>query len=272
MCQVLGVSRSGYYAWRSRPASQRETANQALVERIRVVHAESGGRYGSPRVYQALHRAGLGCSLNRVARLMRRHGIAARRTKRYRATTRANRRHPVAPNLLRGEFKASRPDEKWLADLSYVRTAEGWLYLAVVMDLFSRRIVGWSMGAHMSGPMVAAALRMAIDQRQPAAGLLHHSDRGSQYTALAYQQLLQAHRMRVSMNSVGAYYDNAPMESFFATLKSELVHHRRYRTRAGARSDIFYFIEAFYNRRRLHSALDYRSPAEMELAFAEQLT
>lgn len=272
MCQVLQVSRSGYYAWRRRLASKREMANRDLVKKIRVVHAESDENYGSPRVHRKLKKQGVVCSVNRVARLMRHHGIVAKQAKRFKVTTKGNRKHLVAPNLLGRNFRASRPDETWLADVSYIRTGEGWLYLAAVMDLFSRRIVGWSMGPRMTSEMVTAALKMAIERRRPPAGLLHHSDQGSQYTGSDYQKLLKEHRMEVSMNGVGNYYDNAPMESFFATLKSELVHHRRYLTRAEAKSDIFYYLEAFYNRRRSHTSLDYRSPVEVELAFMEQQT
>ena len=213
MCRVLQVSRSGYYAWRRRPLSEREMANQELVEQIRVVHTASHETYGSPRVYLELKEQGIGCSENRVARLMRHHGIVAKQARSYKVTTRANKKHPVAPNLLGRDFTASRPDEKWLADISYIRTGEGWLYLAVVMDLFSRRIVGWSMGPRMKSELVTAALKMAISQRRPPVELLHHSDQGSQYTGNKYQKILRQQRMEVSMNGVGNYFDNAPMES-----------------------------------------------------------
>lgn len=267
MCLVLEVSRSGYYAWRKRPVSKRKMANQRLVKQIEAVHKESFETYGSPRVYQELVAQGVGCSENRVARLMRRQGIQAKQTKRFKATTKPNRNHPVAPNLLGRRFTASRPDQTWLADISYIETRQGWLYLAAIMDLFSRRIVGWAMAPRMSSALVVTALKMALRQRRPPQGLLHHSDQGSQYTGTDYQQLLQDHQIQVSMNGVGSYYDNAPMESFFGTLKQELVYHHRYPTRAQARTDIFFYLEAFYNRRRRHSSLNYLSPEDFERDF-----
>lgn len=264
MCQVLQISRSGYYAWRKRPLSRREMANQTLVEQIRVIHRESLETYGSPRVYSELLQRGIGCSQNRVARLMQRHGIQARQSRRFKVTTKVNRKHPVAPNLLKQRFVASRPDEKWLADISYIYTREGYLYLAAVMDLFSRRIVGWAMAPRMTSDLVVNALQMALAQRRPGHALLHHSDQGSQYTGNDYQQLLHDHHIQVSMNGCGSYFDNAPMESFFGTLKQEFVYRRRYRTRSEAKSDIFFYLEAFYNRHRRHSALNYLSPDDFE--------
>jgi len=269
-CRVLTVSRSGYYSWRTRSVSQREMANHELVKKIKTVHSESQDTYGSPRVYQELKAQGICCSENRVARLMQAHGIRAKQVKRKKVTTKANRAHPVAPNLLNGSFTAERPDEKWLADISYIPTAEGWLYLALIMDLFTRRIVGWSMAARMTSPLVEAALKMALQQRQPSPGLLHHSDRGSQYTGKDYRTLLQSNLIEVSMSGPGNCYDNAPIESLFGTLKTELVHHRAYRTREEAKSDIFFYIEGFYNRRRRHSALGYLSPVDFELVHQEQ--
>jgi len=269
-CRVLAVSRSGYYSWRIRSVSQREMANHELVEKIKAVHSESQDTYGSPRVYHELKAQGISCSENRVARLMQTHGIRAKQVKRKKVTTKANGAHPVAPNLLNGNFTAERPDEKWLADISYIPTAEGWLYLAVIMDLFTRRIVGWSMATRMTSPLVEAALRMAMQQRQPPLGLLHHSDRGSQYTGKDYQSLLKSNLIEVSMSGTGNCYDNAPIESFFGTLKTELVHHRAYRTREEAKGDIFFYIEGFYNRRRRHSALGYLSPVDFELVHQEQ--
>ena len=264
LCQVLTVSRSGYYAWRIRPVSQREMANCELMKKIKVVHEDSWETYGSPRVYQELKAQGISCSENRVARLMQSHGIRAKQVKRKKMTTKANAAHLVAPNLLNGNFTAERPDEKWLADISYIPTAEGWLYLAVIMDLFTRLIVGWSMAARMTSSLVEAALEMALQQRQPPPGLLHHSDRGSQYTGKDYQILLKSNIIEVSMSSTGNCYDNAPIESLFGTLKTELVHHRAYRTREEAKSDIFFYIEGFYNRRRRHSALGYLCPVDFE--------
>jgi putative transposase len=270
MCRVLTVSRSGYYAWRIRPVSQREMANCELIKKIKAVHEDSWETYGSPRVYQELKAQGISCGENRVARLMQSHGIRAKQVKRKKMTTKANAAHPVAPNLLNGNFTAERPDEKWLADISYIPTAEGWLYLAVIMDLFTRLIVGWSMAARMTSPLVEAALEMALQQRQPPPGLLHHSDRGSQYTGKDYQILLKSNIIEVSMSSTGNCYDNAPIESLFGTLKTELVHHRAYRTREEAKGDIFFYIEGFYNRRRRHSALGYLCPVDFELVHQQQ--
>lgn len=265
MCQVLNVSPSGYYAWRKRPPSAREMANQELVQAIEAVYAESNGTYGSPRIYHELKEK-LDCSQNRVARLMQKHGIRAKQTKRYKHTTKANPAHPVAPNLLAGDFMAEAPDQKWTADITYIPTLEGWLYLAVILDLFSRRVVGWTMSARMTSDLVLDALKMALQQRQPERGLIHHSDRGSQYTGRPYQQLLKDNLFQVSMSGRGNCYDNAPVESFFGTLKTELVHHTLYETRAQARADIFFYIEAFYNRKRRHSSLGYISPAAYEAA------
>lgn len=264
LCQVLEVSPSGYYAWRNRPVSQREMANQQLLAKIKAVHAASHETYGSPRVYRELKADGVSCSENRVARLMRKHDIQAKQVKRYKRTTRANDAHPVAPNLLDGDFTAERPDRRWVADISYIWTQEGWLYLAVILDLFSRRIVGWALSSRLTSPLVEDALKMAIQQRRPGPDLIHHSDRGSQYTGEAYQQLLKNNNIQVSMSSTGNCYDNAAMESFFGTLKVEWVHHRRYQTRDEARTDIFFFIEVFYNRRRRHSTLGYLSPEAFE--------
>jgi putative transposase len=270
MCKVLNVSSSGYYAWRKRPVSAREVANQQLLEKIEVVHTESHETYGSPRVYHELKAQGVACSENRVARLMRLHHIQAKQTKRYKVTTRRNKAHPVAPNLLKRNFVAQRPDQIWLADITYIPTLEGWLYLATILDLYTRRIVGWAMSDRMTSDLTISALEMAISQRQPDPGLIHHSDQGSQYTDGTYQALLEDHGIRASMNGVGSWYDNAPMESFFGTLKSELVHHCAYHTRDEAKADLFFYIEAFYNRRRLHSALDYLSPEAYEQLFCQQ--
>lgn len=271
LCRVMGVARSGYYKWRAQPVSKREMANQTLTEQIRTVHQQSDETYGSPRVYQELLAQGIICSQNRVARLMRQQKIAAKGRKRYKVTTKPNRKHPTAPNLLGRQFTASRPDETWLTDITYIRTREGWLFLAAVLDLYSRRVVGWSMGPRMTNALVIAALKMALGQRRPPKGLLHHSDQGSQYTSSDYQQLLQDNHLLVSMNRAGSYYDNAPMESFFASLKRELLHHRLYHTRAEAKSDIFCYLEVFYNRRRRHSSLDYLSPVDFEQRFFDNL-
>jgi transposase InsO family protein len=271
MCKVLEVSRSGYYAWRGRPPSEREMANQELYEKIKEEYDKSSGTYGSPRIYQALKKQGIVCSENRVARLMRSRDLRAKQKNRYRTTTRPNKADPVAPNLVDQDFEAERPNQKWLTDITYISTEEGWLYLATVLDLCSRRIVGWAMSDRMTGDLTIRALKMAIRQRQPELDLIHHSDQGSQYTAGDYQQLLKDWDIRVSMNGAGSWYDNSPMESFFGTLKSERVYHQVYRTHDEARSDLFYYIEVFYNRRRLHSSLGYCSPEEYEQQYyAEQ--
>jgi transposase InsO family protein len=265
MCQVLGVSSSGYYGWRQRPVSTRAKANEGLKFKIEIIYQASDGTYGSPRIYQELVAMGVGCSLNRVARLMRRHGIVAKQSKKWPVvTTDRNLADPVAPNLLDRHFQALEPNRKWLADITYIQTDEGLLYLAAVMDLYSRKIVGWAMADHLQTELPLAALQMALQQRHPEPGLLHHSDRGSQYTSDLYQSVLHGYRCRVSMSRVANCLDNAPMESFFGTLKTERTDHRHYRTRAEAQSDIFLYIEGFYNRRRRHSYLGYLSPDQFE--------
>jgi transposase InsO family protein len=268
MCRVLDVSPSGYYAWRKRPSSAREMANNALLKAIRAAYEASNGVYGSPRIYHEV-KGKVSCSENRVARLMRKQGITAKQKKRYKRTTKANGAHPTAPNLIDRDFSAATPNEKWTTDITYIPTLEGWLYLAVVLDLFSRRIVGWAMSARMTSSLVIDAFQMAVRQRRPASGLIHHSDRGSQYTGSAYQKLLKDNHCRVSMSGTGNCYDNAPAESFFGSLKMELVHHTIYNTRDQARTDIFFYIEAFYNRQRRHSTLGYVSPEAYEAAFYE---
>jgi transposase InsO family protein len=270
MCQELGVSASGYYAWRGRPPSKREMANRELTEKIKVAFEESGETYGSPRIYQVMRKLGLMCSQNRVAHLMRAAGLQAKQARRFRATTKRNKAHRAAPNVLKRDFTTDRPNQKWLADICYIPTLGGWLYLAVVLDLYSRRIVGWAMSTRMTTELTLNALRMAIRLRQPGSGLIHHSDQGSQYTDHRYQAELKAHGIVVSMNGVGSWYDNAPMESFFGTLKSEQVHHCVYQTRNEAQSDVFYYIEGFYNRRRLHSSLGYLSPEAYEQLYHNQ--
>jgi transposase InsO family protein len=245
-------------------------ANRELVKRIEAVYNDSYETYGSPRVYFELKAQGETCSENRVARLMRLRGLQARQVRRYKSTSRRNRKRPVAPNILKRDFTAERPDQKWLTDITYIPTREGWLYLAAVLDLFGRRIVGWAMSERITADLTTKALKMAIRRRLPGAGLIHHSDQGSQYTDGAYQTLLSDYGIQASMNGVGTWYDNAPMESFFGTLKSELVHHRVYDSRDEARPDLFFYIEAFYNRRRRHSSLAYLSPEAYELAYHQR--
>lgn len=269
MCQVLKVSTSGYYEWRGRPPSAREQANERLLAAIRRVHAGSRGTYGSPRVHAALRREGQGVGKHRVARLMRQHGIAGVKPKRKRpVTTQRDGRAWVAPNLLAQDFVATRPNEKWVADITYIDTDEGWLYLAAVLDLYARTIVGWSMADHLHSALVEDALKMALGRRFPLDGLLHHSDRGSQYTSGAVRALLRQHAIQVSMSGVGNCYDNAPMESFFGTLKTECAT-SRFASHAEARRVLFEYLEVWYNRQRLHSAIGYQPPAERELAFYE---
>jgi putative transposase len=264
MCQVLGVSSSGYYDWRKRPPSQRQQANERLLAAIRREHAASRGTYGSPRIQAALRRKGVEAGRNRIARLMQAHSIVGKAPIRKRpVTTQRAEGGLVAPNLLGQDFTASRPDEKWLADITYVDTAEGWLYLALVLDLFARPIVGWAMAAHMRAVLVEDALKMAVGRRLPAPGLLHHSDQGGQYTSGLVQSWLAAHHVEVSMSGVGNCYDNAPMESFIGTLKAECVTYQ-FATRAEARRVIFEYIEVWYNQQRLHSSLGYVPPAEFE--------
>jgi transposase InsO family protein len=265
MCRVLKVSRSGYYAWRKRPVSKREMANQKLTEQIEEIHQESRQTYGSPRIHAELADQGVKCGHNRVARLMRKAELRAKQKRKFKVTTTDSvHNYPVAPNLLAQDFQASQPNEKWVADITYIATAEGWLYLAAVMDLYSRRIVGWAMSDSLERWLPLAALQMALETRQPPPGLLHHSDRGSQYASDDYQAVLTNYQIQGSMSRTGNCYDNAPIESFFGTLKTELVHHRHYATRAEAKTDIFEYIEVFYNRFRRHSALDNLCPIVFE--------
>jgi putative transposase len=269
MCDVLEVSPAGYYAWRSRPESQRSSDNRDLLEDIQRVHSDNRGRYGSPRIHEELKAQGRGASRGRIERLMRHHGIRAimARPRQVRTT---DSRHdlPIAPNLLDRNFIADAPNRIWLADITYVETDQGWLYLAAILDLYTRRIVGWAMADHLRADLPLAALRMAISAQRPGAGLIHHSDRGVQYASSEYRNALQSGGFRPSMSRKADCYDNAPMESFFHTLKTELVYHTQYATRAEAKRDIFAYIEGFYNRIRRHSAIGYISPIEMELKAA----
>jgi putative transposase len=263
MCAVLEVSASGYYAWRERPESRRAAADRELLTEVRRVHANSRRRYGSPRVHAALRSEGKRVGRNRIARLMHRNGIQARQKRRFRKTTDSNHSFPLAPNLLARQFTAAAPNKIWLADITYVPTLEGWLYVAIVLDMFSRKVVGWAMSNTMPQELTMAALRMAITNRRPGPGLLHHSDRGSQYAAHDYRRLLDEHGMLCSMSRKGDCWDNAPMESFFGSLKTELDD-GPYDTRQAARTALFRFIEGFYNRQRLHSAIGYVTPNHKE--------
>jgi putative transposase len=264
MCSVLGVSRSGYYAWRGRQPSGRERANRGLRALIRLLHRKSRRTYGYRRIHAALVAQGTTCGKNRVARLMREDGLWARRRRRYKRTTQSRHNWPVAPNRLDQSFGTTGPNQKWVTDITYIRTTDGWLYLSAVLDLYSRLVVGWAMEPYLTDSLTKKALKMALTRRQPQPGLLHHSDRGSQYASVSYQKVLTHHDMLASMSRTGNVYDNAPMESFFATLKTELIHHQNYVTRQQAKSDIFEYIEVFYNRQRLHSALGYLTPMAFE--------
>jgi transposase InsO family protein len=265
MCDILDVSRSGFYAWRKRPASKTLLAREALLEKIRAAHAQSRCTYGSPRVEAELEDQGIDVCVNTVAKYMREAGICSKIKRRFRiSTTDSNHGLTTAPNRLDRHFEASGPNQKWCCDITYVPTAEGFLYVAAVIDVFSRRIVGWAMNDHLRGELCTDALFMAIAQRAPGEGLLHHSDRGMQYACQQYQQMLQEHGIEASMSRKGDCYDNALMESFWGTLKNELTHHEHYATREQAKRSIFEFIEVFYNRQRRHSAIGYRSPERFE--------
>jgi transposase InsO family protein len=263
-CAALEASESGYHAWATREPSRAERRRGELLAVIEQVHAEVRGRYGSPRMAAELNARGHACTENTVAKLMREHGIRAKSARRAVRTTDSRHGLPVADNLLGRAFAPAGPNAAWCADITYIPTADGWLYLAVVEDLFSRMIVGWSMDATMTSRLVADALEMAITRRLPGAGLLAHSDRGSQYASAHYQRLLSRHGITCSMSGVAQCWDNAPVESFFASLKRELVHDEHYATRAQARASIFEYVEAFYNRVRLHSSLGYLSPEQFE--------
>jgi transposase InsO family protein len=267
LCAALGITRSSYYAWKKRQPSQRDRDTQILIEHIRRIHKLSRKTYGSPRVHASLRNQGLRCGKKRVARIMRQNGLQGRRKHRRVRTTDSKHAYPVAPNLLNQSFQANEPNRKWVADITYIPTAEGWLYLAVIMDLFSRRIVGWAMSDQITADLVENALRMALFQRQPEPGLLHHSDRGSQYASEQIQKILVANHIQISMSRTGNCYDNAAMESFFSTIKCEWVHLQKYASRAQARADIFAYIEGFYNPVRIHSSLGYLSPAMFESQF-----
>ena len=265
MCRVLKVVRSGYYEWRKQPLSARKMADLLLLMHIQDIFEQSRKTYGSYRIQAELADEGIRCGRKRVARLMRAYNLEPKTVQSFKVvTTDSNHKLPVAPNRLNQQFSADRPDQIWLTDITYIPTAEGWLYLAVVLDLYSRRIVGWAMGDSLHRQLVIDALQMAITVRQPPPGLLHHSDRGSQYASDDYQALLTQARMVGSMSRKGNCYDNAPVESFFGTFKTELVFHQQYATQAEARLDVFEYIEVFYNRFRRHSALGYKSPVKYE--------
>jgi transposase InsO family protein len=265
LCGVLEVPRSGYYQWRRKGPSRRAQANQQLWEQIRQAFAQSRQTYGSPRLTRQLQRQHIRCSENRVARLMRHHQLQAKSKRPFRPrTTQSRHLYGVAPNRLRQQAPLTAVNQTWVADITYISTAGGWIYLAGVMDLYSRKIVGWSPGYSLQTPLVKEALQQALALRRPAAGLLHHSDRGIQYASSAFQALLHSQKMIPSMSAAGHCYDNANMESFWSTLKTELIHREAFTDLPQARSALFEYIEVFYNRQRLHSALGYKSPVEFE--------
>lgn len=264
-CRTLAVSRAGYYAWLERPESSRSRRRAELAVKIQAVHRENRGVYGSPRILRVLQAQGEAVCQNTVARVMQLHEIKARTKRKFvPRTTDSRHGNPIAENVLAREFQADLPDHKWVVDITYIPTDQGWLYLAGVLDLCSRKIVGWSMADHMRAELPAAALSMALARRRPDVGLLHHSDRGVQYACDDYQRLLQLNGMELSMSGKGDCWDNAVMESFWSTLKNELVNHERYKTREEARRSIFEYIEVFYNRKRLHSSIGYQSPEAFE--------
>jgi transposase InsO family protein len=269
LCRVFEVSRQGFYAYATRPPSDRVRSDAKLCEAVREVFADSAERYGSPRVREALRRRGFQVGKRRVERAMRGMGLTPPRPRRHRKTTVSDVTHPVAPNELARDFEATRPDERWVTDITYVWTDEGWAYLAVIIDLFSRAVVGWASDATLATSLPLAALHQAVQRRRPTAGLLHHSDRGCQYTSAQYRNALANLGVTVSMSRKGNCWDNAVAESFFATLKNELVSRNEWRSRADLHKAVFEYIEVFYNRKRLHSALNYKTPAEAEQEYAQ---
>ena len=265
MCLVIGASRSGYYRWKKQPQSNRQKDNDKILMEIRESHKNSRRAYGSPRITEDLQAKGTKCSENRVARLMKIHGIVGKATKKFKVTTNSKHTLPVAENLLKQNFEAAKPNTVWISDITYVPTLEGWLYLAVILDLFSRQVVGWAMSDRLTSGFVVRALSQAIGRRHPASRCIFHSDRGIQYASTDFRDILRAYGFIQSMSRKGNCYDNAVAESFFHTLKTEHVYDYRYETRAEARQCIFEYIEMFYNRQRRHSALGYLSPVSFEL-------
>jgi putative transposase len=269
LCRLLGVSRQGYYAYAHRPPSRRVVAEAELCEAIREVFTESGETYGSPRVLRELKARDIRTSKRRVERAMRGMGLTPPAPRRQTKTTIRDASHPVAPNELARDFTATRPNERWVTDITYVWTDEGWAYVASILDLFSRSVVGWAIDTTVTTKLALTALQNAVQRRRPGAGLLHHSDRGCQYTSIQYRARLAELGVIVSMSRTGNCWDNAVAESFFATLKSELVHRRRWHSVIELRQALFEYIEIFYNRRRLHSSLDYKTPAAVEQEYLD---
>jgi transposase InsO family protein len=264
LCCALGLKRSGYYSWRDRPESRRSRENRRLVVEMRVIHRQYDRRYGSPRMAEELRSRGLRCGEHRVARLMRQAGIRAKAPRRFRVTTDSGHQLPVAANVLNQAFSVSQPNAVWASDITYIWTSEGWLYLAVVLDLHSRQVVGWASSGRIDTDLTLLALERAVRRRQLVTPPLHHSDRGKQYAAERYQKVLTDHGIQCSMSRRGNCWDNAVVESFFASLKKELIHGERFETRQAAQVALFDYIEVFYNRVRRHSTLGQLSPAEFE--------
>jgi transposase InsO family protein len=262
MCKLLSVSPSGYHVWTNRPESRRSRENRSLEDKIRVLHAVSHGISGAPKIHRDLTDAGVSCGKNRVARIMHKAGIRSRVKRKFKATTSSRHNLPVAPNLLNQDFSVEAINRTWIGDITYIWTKEGWLYLAVLLDLFNREVVGWSASERMTRQLAIDALQMAVGRRHPGKGLLHHTDRGSQYASADYQKILKEHDMICSMSRKGNCYDNAVAESFFGRLKTEWVNHHRYISRSEAVQSLFYYIEIFYNRKRRHSSIDYLTPQE----------
>jgi transposase InsO family protein len=271
LCEAVGVSRSAFYAWKKSMPSKRKLANERLLAEIRAIHVEHEARYGSPRMRDELRDRGHDVGKHRVARLMRENGIWARIRRRFRHTTDSRHKLPIAPNLLGQRFTATAPNQAWVGDITYIWTAEGWAYLAVLLDLYSRRVVGWALRNSLSRELAVSALQHALTTRKPPPGLVHHTDRGSQYASGDYRQLLARHGAAASMSAAGNCYDNAVAESFFATLKKELVHRCSFETRSEAYDAISRYIENYYNAKRRHSAAGNQSPINFELANAGQL-
>lgn len=265
MCRCLGVSRSAYYAWRDRGGrSARASSDAELQLHIREIHERSSGRYGSPRVHAQLLRDGVRTSKKRVERLMREANLRGKIRRRFRKTTDSRHELPIAPNLLNRQFLADAPDHAWVGDITYIWTDAGWIYLAVLIDLHSRMVVGWALATHLRTELPVEALRRALGSREPSHEMLHHTDRGCQYASIDYRKLLEQHGIVVSMSRAGDCYDNAVAESFFGSLKQELVHHERWSNLEEAHRAIHEYIDVFYNRQRLHSSLGYRTPAEVD--------
>lgn len=264
MCRALKISKSGYYAWKVRPKSKRARENEKLDHHIKTIYRKNRGNYGSPRITEALNKQNIACSENRVAKRMRINDIKAKTNKRFKVTTNSKHNHPVAENLLGQNFKAQRPNQIWASDITYIWTHEGWLYLAVILDLFSRQIVGWAMSNRLGQELVLNAFKQAIWRRRPQSGVIFHSDQGVQYACQAFRDLLQHHKFIQSMSGKGNCYDNAVVESFFHTLKTELIYFENYNIREDAQNSVFEYIEIYYNRDRMHSTLNYCSPVQFE--------